>query len=168
MGSVSLKKKITEFASLCGLWIREGRPRRTKDRMRELYRQHCKACEKNDGGFCAADQMVVSPTKTINKLSFVEEACPLGKFTRDPVVNPSDCVHLGEPTGERRSCEICGGRHLKIPVYRCDLHGVCVQRRWSLKASDERLCLRCVDLELPDGTKPILAMREGTNKNPPT
>lgn len=38
------------------------------------------------------------------------------------------CVHLGEPTGERRDCVKCGGGK-QIPLYECGVHGECTRER---------------------------------------
>lgn len=79
---------------------------------------------------------------------------------RRPLVE--QCVHRGEATGELRNCELCGSRGEKVPVYVCELHERCTLSRWTLRRSQERLCLRCQDLTLADGTKPLAVTVTGT------
>lgn len=52
------------------------------------------------------------------------------------------CVYQGEPTGEDRQCNECGGRHKRIPVLLCNKHGEC-----SVDGSVDKAvhCLRCSD-----------------------
>jgi hypothetical protein len=39
------------------------------------------------------------------------------------------CVHLGEPTGETRPCQGCGGRVVQVPLRTCAVYGVCSESR---------------------------------------
>lgn len=34
------------------------------------------------------------------------------------------CVHLGQPTGETRPCQGCGGRPQQVPLVACAVYGV--------------------------------------------
>lgn len=65
-------------------------------------------------------------------------------------VNKGRCNHLGEPTGETRDCEICGGAK-GIPLMACAVHGVCTnQRKLSYREKDGSwvqapFCMTCPD-----------------------
>jgi len=39
------------------------------------------------------------------------------------------CVHLGDPTGETRPCQGCGGRVVPVPLRACAVYGVCSESR---------------------------------------
>lgn len=39
------------------------------------------------------------------------------------------CAHLGEPTGETRPCQSCGGRTVRVPLLACAVYGVCSESR---------------------------------------
>lgn len=62
------------------------------------------------------------------------------------------CTHLGEPTGEVRTCQSCGGAR-NVAIRACAVHGECTAD-WALVHSGKRwpLCLSCADY-LPTGAE---------------
>lgn len=62
------------------------------------------------------------------------------------------CVHLGEETGERRDCYVCGGQKQQ-PIHACAKHQRCTwKRRLIYKEKngplvDVRWCATCADYE---------------------
>ncbi len=63
-----------------------------------------------------------------------------------PRVNKGHCQHLGEPTGEKRDCEVCGGAK-DIPLMACAIHGRCAEKKLVYKEEGQRIevpwCLTC-------------------------
>ena len=39
------------------------------------------------------------------------------------------CTHLGDPTGETRPCQGCGGRTVQVPLRACAVYGVCSETK---------------------------------------
>ena len=55
------------------------------------------------------------------------------------------CVHLGEPTGQRLDCQVCGGGK-DIPVMSCAVHGECsATRRIVVGGKEYPWCRTCKD-----------------------
>jgi hypothetical protein len=74
----------------------------------------------------------------------------IGTAESDEYPTPPPCRHMGEQLGEV-PCG-CGRRGVKMPVHRCELHGVCMARsngkagtRW--EGSKPAICLGCEQYE---------------------
>jgi len=54
-----------------------------------------------------------------------------GKTTPAPktVRQSLPCKFLGEPTGESRPCQGCGGRVVPVPLRACAVYGVCSESK---------------------------------------
>lgn len=55
--------------------------------------------------------------------------------------DPLPCIHRGQPTGERRDCETCGGR-VHVPLVVCAVHTICTTH---LALSGVACCAKCPD-----------------------
>jgi O-methyltransferase len=55
--------------------------------------------------------------------------------------NALPCIHLGEPTGETRTCPSCRGS-VQVKLSRCSVHGSCTTHR---VVSDTPCCVTCPD-----------------------
>jgi FkbM family methyltransferase len=62
------------------------------------------------------------------------------------------CVHLGEPTGERRQCPTCAGV-VQVKVMRCGVHGECTQQ----KDVGLKCCKGCGDYKPPETSPAVTA-----------
>lgn len=49
------------------------------------------------------------------------------KTARVPELAP--CRHLGQPTGQTRPCQGCGGKTVDVPLRLCSVHGICTETK---------------------------------------
>jgi len=60
------------------------------------------------------------------------------------------CRHRGSEPVEQVACELCGARHVLVPVYECGLLGTCTERRWGTRNDRARSMPACLTCEAYD------------------
>lgn len=60
------------------------------------------------------------------------------------------CRHRGTEPVEQVACELCGARHVLVPVYECGLWGTCTERRWGTRHERARSMPACLTCEAYD------------------
>lgn len=63
------------------------------------------------------------------------------------------CEHRGTEVIALVTCELCGGRTMSLPVYKCEVHGQCTERRYGSRTEKSRetaSCAGCEQYSVPD------------------
>jgi hypothetical protein len=83
----TLPLRVLSYATAVAKWLAQGRPVRTQEQVSQLYHEQCGKCDRREPtsqpevSYCGPCGCVLSEDPSVtNKLYFLTEHCPLGKF----------------------------------------------------------------------------------------
>lgn len=53
------------------------------------------------------------------------------------------CQHRGQEALEQADCELCGNLHVQVPIYTCEIHARCSERRFGNSTEQSRKTAAC-------------------------